>query len=101
MKAAYGMHEQAGGEELGPGPSEGLDQAQRRWFSDLHAAKPTGSQHGFAGLSSVTSTSTGGSPKHEDLQYWLKTNASCRKAQAFEASLVPERRAERNFSQRG
>lgn len=51
-----------GGEELGPGPSEGLDQAQRRWFSDLHAAKPTGSQHGFAGLSSVTS------PAQEDPQ---------------------------------
>lgn len=56
MKAAYGMHEQAGGgEELGPASSEGLDQTQRRRFSDLHAANPAGSQHGFAGVSSVTS----------------------------------------------
>lgn len=62
MKAAYGMREQAGGEELSPAPSEGLDQAQRSRFSDLHAANPAGSQHGFAGVSSVTS------PAQEDPQ---------------------------------
>lgn len=52
VKAAYGMQEQVGDEESNPAPSEGLDQAQRSWFSDLHAAS---SQHGFAGVSSATS----------------------------------------------
>lgn len=53
------MQEQVEDEELNPAPSEGLDQAQRSWFSDLHAAS---SQHGFAGVSSVTS------PAQEDPQ---------------------------------
>lgn len=59
VKAACGMQEQVEDEELNPAPSEGLDQAQRSWFSDLHAAS---SQHGFAGVSSVTS------PAQEDPQ---------------------------------
>lgn len=53
------LREQAGGEELSPAPSEGLDQAQRSRFS---AANPAGSQHGFAGVSTITS------PAQEDPQ---------------------------------
>lgn len=52
---------QAGAEELSPAPLKGWTRPKGA-VSDLDAANPAGSQHGFAGVSSVTS------PVQEDPQ---------------------------------